>query len=137
LKRVVFDTDVWISGIAFEGEVRKLLTYALEGHIMPVTSLPLLRELERVLLGRKFRYPPAMVSTILTEIQDIAILTHPTQKVKIIKVDPADNLVLECALSGDAEAIVTGDQHLQNVKSFSGIPILSPTALFETLREKP
>jgi predicted nucleic acid-binding protein len=42
LNRAVFDTNVWISGLVFGGEVRKVLLAAIEGRVIPVVSMELL-----------------------------------------------------------------------------------------------
>ncbi len=41
--------------------------------------------------------------------------------------DPDDDKLLETALMGEADCIVTGDQDLQVMSPFLHIPILSPT----------
>lgn len=41
--------------------------------------------------------------------------------------DPEDDKLLETALMGEADCIVTGDQDLQVMSPFHHIPILSPT----------
>ncbi len=135
MRRVVFDTNVWISGISFEGEVRRLLRFALEGRVTVVVSLPLLQELDRVLTGKKFGYVPSSAATILYEIQSFAILVYPEKKIDVIKEDPADNRVLECAREGRADLIVSGDNHLLKLKEWQGISILSPKQFLEKLRK--
>ena len=40
--------------------------------------------------------------------------------------DPDDDKLLETALMGEAECVVTGDQDLQAMSPFQNIPILSP-----------
>ena len=40
--------------------------------------------------------------------------------------DSDDNMVLECALSGGADYIISGDQDLIILKEFHGIKLLSP-----------
>jgi predicted nucleic acid-binding protein len=42
----------------------------------------------------------------------------------IVKDEP-DNRVLECALTGNAEAIVTGDHELLALREFRGVRVLS------------
>ena len=41
--------------------------------------------------------------------------------------DPEDDKLLETAVMGEADCIVTGDQDLRVMSSFQDIPILSPT----------
>jgi predicted nucleic acid-binding protein len=40
--------------------------------------------------------------------------------------DPDDDDVLACALAAGADVVVSGDKRLRDLKSFHGIPILSP-----------
>ena len=41
--------------------------------------------------------------------------------------DPDDDMLLETALLGDADCLVTGDRDLLEMTPFRGIPILTPT----------
>ncbi len=50
----------------------------------------------------------------------------PQITVDLIKADPDDNRILECALAADVKYIVTGDPHLLNLESFDKIKIISP-----------
>lgn len=48
--------------------------------------------------------------------------------------DPTDSVVLEAALAGRADAIVTGDRHhLLPLKRIRDIPIMTPRAFLEFL----
>jgi putative PIN family toxin of toxin-antitoxin system len=124
--RVVFDTNVWISGLVFKGEVRKVIQKALDEEVRPVISIPLLRELEKVLLSSKIDYSPIAAAETLHQIQELCLLVHPTQKIRVIHSDPVDNRVLECALEGQANLIVSGDKHLPDLGVFRGIRIITP-----------
>ena len=48
----------------------------------------------------------------------------PRQKLRVVKDDP-DNRVLECALAGRADAIVTGDSALLELGEFRGVRVIS------------
>ncbi len=41
-------------------------------------------------------------------------------------VDPKDDMILECALAGRADIILTGDDHLLRLHPWRGIAILTP-----------
>jgi uncharacterized protein len=51
----------------------------------------------------------------------------------VIAADPDDDRVLECAVSGHADLIVSGDQHLTRLESFRGIGIVRPVDFLRTL----
>jgi len=40
--------------------------------------------------------------------------------------DPNDDFILECAVTGNADLIVTGDKDLLSLKSFRGIHLVTP-----------
>ncbi len=54
-------------------------------------------------------------------------MVFPVERASGATPDPFDEMVLECALSARADAIVSGDKkHLLVLEEFRGIPILSP-----------
>jgi len=53
---------------------------------------------------------------------ELAIVVAPRRRLRILQ-DDADNPILECALAGRAEAIVTGDKVLLALESFGNIPV--------------
>ena len=67
---------------------------------------------------------------ILTKAAEIII---PRATLEVIKEDPADDRILECAVAGRADLIVSGDQHLRRLKAYQGIPIIRPVDFLRTL----
>jgi hypothetical protein len=64
-------------------------------------------------------------------------LVRPTLHIEAIADKGSDNRVLECAVAGQVDAIVTGDRkHLLPLRRYAGIPILSPTAFLEAWQQK-
>jgi putative PIN family toxin of toxin-antitoxin system len=125
---IVLDTNVLISAIAFGGRPREVLEKVISGTFAMAISAEMLAEFQGVLEGRKFRYPSAIVCTIVNELLAVSELVRPTMKVEQIKADPADNRILECALESRAACIVTGDRHLLELGQFEGISILDVAA---------
>lgn len=122
---LVLDTNVIVSGLLFTGTPRKILNAALLGQLKLITSAALLDELERV-LKNKFSNTGIEVTQMLEIVMKAAVISIPTEIIEIIKDDPSDNRVLECAASGKAEVIISGDKHLLKLKKFRDIPILTP-----------
>ena len=58
-----------------------------------------------------------------------AILTSGKLKLTVIREDPPDDRYLECAVEGEAEYIVSGDQHLLSLGEYRGIRVLTPRVL--------
>ena len=60
-------------------------------------------------------------------------LTIPSQTLNIIKEDPDDNRILECAAEAGSDVIVSGDDDLLVLKEFRGIRVLSPRQFLQLL----
>lgn len=130
--RVVLDTNVVISALISSGPPRVVVGLCRTGDILPVTSDALLTELSEV-MRRKFGWEANRVAPLLDEVRSFALVVLPGVTVQRIPEDPADNRVLECALEGDVDFIVSGDsRHLQPLVRFEGIPIMSPAQFMAT-----
>ena len=126
--RIVLDTNVIISALISDGPPRAIVKLCRSGEVQLVTSGVIIAELSEV-LRRKFHWGAPRVETLLQELRSFALVVVPAEAVHRIPDDPADDRVLECALEGGVDTIVSGDsRHLQPLGSFCGIPILSPIA---------
>lgn len=65
-----------------------------------------------------------------------AIIVSPKIKFNIVKEDPDDNKVLECASEGRVNFIITQDNHLLRLREFQGIKILKPEEFLNLLKGK-
>ena len=131
--RTVLDTNVVISGLLFTGPPHRILQLAIRREILPVTSPVLLEELSGV-LRTKFKYPVSVAETVVEEWADLCERIEPTTRLAVVSEDPSDNRVLECAVDGKAETVVTGDRHLLSLGTFRGIPILTPQEFLGRIR---
>jgi putative PIN family toxin of toxin-antitoxin system len=132
--RIVLDTNVLISALLFGGNPQAVLEKAIMGQIGLALSRDILNELEGVLCGKKFGFPFEIAQGIVRELEAIGELVAPTRKIAVVKVDPYDNMILECAVEANADYVVSGDNHLLELKRFEGIPILSPAQFIEVLQ---
>jgi predicted nucleic acid-binding protein len=64
-------------------------------------------------------------------------MVDPPVSLDVIRDDPEDNRVLECAVGGNANFIVSGDKHLLAIKEYLGIVILSPAEFLRLLALHP
>ena len=125
--KVVLDTNVLISAIMFGGKSRDILEMGISGKIKIAISQDILKKLAEVLIGKKFRTPIEFVQQTIHELSEIAELVIVTGKINVVKNDPDDNRILECAVSAKADYIVSGDSDLVILKNFKKIKILSPS----------
>ena len=124
--RVVIDTYVLISAIFWTGKPKQLLNQIRLGRLTFLTSEILLAELKEILTrkDKPFGLSVEEAERVVAAMRDLAEVVEPQQRLSICQ-DEEDNRVLECAVEGRAEWIITGDRHLLNLKSFQGIPIVT------------
>jgi putative PIN family toxin of toxin-antitoxin system len=121
--RVVLDTNVLVSAIISDGKPRELFRKGIESQFSIVTSDPMLKELSRVLRQPKFKTNPIEIHRITLALLSSTEVVSVKTKLKVVKEDPKDDMVIETAYDGRADFIVTGDSHLLELESFRGIKI--------------
>lgn len=122
--KVILDTNVLISSILFGGKPRKIIKHVQEGNITPIISPVLLAELIDVLV-KKFQFAPDKLLLVEDLIKENFMLVNPSITISIIS-DKDDNRVLEAAIEGGCNYIVSGDQDLLKLKSFQNVKIVTP-----------
>jgi putative PIN family toxin of toxin-antitoxin system len=122
--RVVFDTNVLISALVFPGgQGEAALHRIIEERDELVLSKPILDELLGV-LARKFSRDAEELAHAAVFLGELGTMVKPGRRLKVLKDDP-DNRVLECAIAGHADAIITGDRALLALNRYREVQILS------------
>jgi len=121
-RRVVFDTNVFLSSLTFGGKPEVLFEMARAGRIQLVVSTSILAEMA-LILKSKFDWDNEDIRQALRVIGRHAELVKPATRLRVLE-DDADNRVLECAVEGRADLIISGDHHLLDLKEFRGIQIV-------------
>ena len=125
MTRVVLDTNVLVSGLGWSGPPAALVDAVLAGELTLLSSTALIVELRRVLsypkLAKVFASPSAVADLVASA--SVQVLTSTQLQVVA---DDSDNRVLEAALDGGADYIVSGDDGLLSLGSFQGIPVVTP-----------
>jgi putative PIN family toxin of toxin-antitoxin system len=123
-KRVVFDTNILVSALAFPGgRAEAALRRIIEQTDQLVLSRPIVDELLDV-LARKFARDAEELAHVAVFVTELAVVVAPKRRLRVVKDDP-DNRILECAVAGRAEVIVTGDKALLALKFYEKIRILT------------
>ncbi|MCC6806379.1 MAG: putative toxin-antitoxin system toxin component, PIN family [Deltaproteobacteria bacterium] len=124
--RVVIDTNITVSALLFGGVPLKVVEAAFSRRFVWVISEPLLVELDRALGSPKFALSAREKATLSAPILDVVEIVVPTTHLEVIERCPADNRVLECAVDGGCERIVTGDRRdLLGLKSYQAVRIVT------------
>ena len=125
--KVVLDTNIYISAVLFGGNCEEILRLATQRSFELIISKSIILEIEAV-LKEKFKWSKKQVSETLAYIKNISTLIKPNISISVIKEDPSDNKIIECAIFVGANYIVTGDKnHLLPLKEYKGIKIVSPS----------
>ena len=119
------DTNVYISAFNFGGPPLEILILAVRREIALFISPSILKEIEGVSL-RTFKWSAEPAQEMLRTIHQFARSVAPRERIDILKEDPSDNRILECAVEANAHMLITGDKHLETLRSFRGIVIMSP-----------
>ena len=129
---VVLDTNIFISAVFWEGKPYILVKKAINQEIIVFISAHIIEEIRKVLV-RDFNLTKQEIDDIVSAVLYFTHLIEPKEKVDVIKEDPTDDRILECALACNANFIVSRDNHLLNLKEFRGIKIASPEDFLKTL----
>ena len=123
--KVVIDTNVFISAFYLpESRPANVVLLARRKTILNLISPQILKEVERI-IKKKLLWDNSKTEGAVRLIKNFSEEVHPQERLAIIVDDP-DNLILECAVAGQANFIISGDKHLLNLKNFQGINIVTP-----------
>lgn len=130
--RVVLDTNVFVSGIFWDGNFcSQIITKWKNRKFQLISSMEILDEFVNTLNNFKIQMPEKMIKEWRNFIIENSIIVKPTIKLNIIKEDPDDNKFLEVGVAGKANLIVSQDKHLLKLINYQGIKIVNPEkALF-------
>lgn len=134
--RVLVDTNVLISGLLWDGNESNLLRMCKTGELTNLISPPIFEELEKVLSGRKFGLTANEVSKLIELVISFSDMVHPQMELTVVTTDADDNRILECALAGKADYIVSGDKHLLKLGEFKGMPIINAKEMLKIIQNE-
>ncbi|MPZ98351.1 MAG: putative toxin-antitoxin system toxin component, PIN family [Dehalococcoidia bacterium] len=133
--RLVLDTNVLVSALVTPGgSPFRVYARCLEPDIVLLTSAPLIAELRGV-MSQKFAWPSEEIDEAIAELLLASEVVEPAEAVRDVPDDPDDDRVLEAALAGEAELIVSGDRHLLRLDEWQRIPILRPREALDVIGE--
>ena len=136
MTRIVFDSNVLVSALLFSDSIPGKAFFGALNLGTVLVSGTLVEELSRVLRRNRFDHyvtrkeRDQFLESLILESELIEI----TERIRVCS-DPEDNWVLELAVSGNAEYIVTGDSDLLVLNPFRGVEILSPAEFLNTVSD--
>lgn len=122
---VVFDTNILFSAVGWRGRPYRCVELAREGTITGVVCPQILNELTEKLQS-KLHFSEDMATDVLADYLSFLQLVSIPGKLQFVANDPDDDAILECAVEGQADFIITGDRrHLLPIGTYAGIEIMT------------
>lgn len=132
LMRVVLDTKAVISALLFSGTASRLVVLWQARCLTVLVSRKILQEYLRVLAYPKFKLSDQEIRRLIEEeLLPFVETVRVRRPLAVVRRDPEDNRFLECAVTGRAKYLVTGDQDLRELASYRGITILTAGEFLE------
>ena len=123
--KVLLDTNILISALGWSGKPKVIFEKCLHDELELITSPNQIEELRRVMNYSKFNFTKEQKATFIFIIIEIATMVEITGKVKVIVDDPDDNAILETAIVGNVQYLISGDPHLLKLKEFAKVKIVT------------
>ena len=134
-RRVVVDTNVFISAVLFGGPPGRLVTLWQQKEDAFLISSEVLKEYLRGLANPKFQLTRDEIKSLIeVEVMPFVEPVKIRTKLRIIDKDPSDNKFLELAVDGKADVIVSSDKHLLEIGTHGGIEIVPVAEFLERLK---
>ncbi|MBN2422815.1 putative toxin-antitoxin system toxin component, PIN family [Candidatus Woesearchaeota archaeon] len=130
-KKIILDTNIYISAVAWGGNPDKIMQKAINGEYKIYLSVNQLKEIKRVLAYPRLKFTNQQQQDFLSFLYKLCIIIEPSEKVNVVKEDHDDNLVLEPAIDNKIDYIISGDNHLLNLKEFKGAKIIKATEFLD------
>jgi len=140
--RIILDANQFVSAVLVPvGHPAQILQAWRTDQFDLVVSPAIVAEIRRVLLyahlQEKHGWNKGQVNEFLAGIVDAAIIVPGEVDVRAVPDDPTDDKYVACALEGNAEYIVSGDEHLKRLGSYRGIEVVAPSEFLDLLAKIP
>lgn len=136
IPKVVVDTNVFVSAAILKGTTTALMECWRNNQFILLFSVDIFDEYFEVIARPKFAQEERDIRELAELLTEKGVAVESQIRLNVIKDDPDDNKFLECAVAGEADFIVSGDQHLLALKEYKGIKILKIAEFLQEIEEK-
>lgn len=125
-QKITVDTNFLVSATQWDYSFcHKLLIQFIEVGVEIFTTREILEEFFKVLV-RDFKYSNKEANALIEVLLSFLNLIETTTNLEVIKEDPEDNKIIECAFESGSEFIITYDKHLLRLREYKKIKIIKP-----------
>jgi len=132
--RIVIDTNVVVSSfLSPTGGPARIFELLNQEAFELLLSEAILEEWKAALnypkIQKLHQLNEAEIAEIIAGFRLIGTLVEPAIIPPVVINDPDDDKFIECAVAGGAEYIISGDKHLNSIREYHGILLLTPAVL--------
>ena len=132
-KKVVLDTNIYVSAIGWNGIPSQIIQKAIDGEFNLYISLNQLIEIRDVLEYPKLKFTKQQKNKFLSQLYSLCQIIIPSKKVDVIREDTDDNAILEPCIDYKIDFVISGDNHLLKINGFNGSKIITPSKFLEEI----
>jgi putative PIN family toxin of toxin-antitoxin system len=122
--RAVFDSNIFISALVIPGgQAEAAIEAVISGQVELCLSREIIHEVLRV-LADKFSRDAEELARAAVFLSELSTPIATKLRLAVLEDEP-DNRILECAVTGRADVVVTGDRTMLRLRKHEGIRILS------------
>ena len=132
--KVVIDTNTWISAmLGKDSNPARVVKKIKDETVVNYTSEEIMEEIKEVMQRSRIKRITKEHERHFLRyfIGTMSVFTEPKERLHVINDDPDDNRILECAITGNVNYIISGDKHLLNLKEYKGIRIVNSKRFLE------
>ncbi len=136
--KITADTNVLISATFWKGSSHKIMEMVERKELILILSHAIIEEYEGVLhydeIQKKIKHRNLEMHLTIQKIISLSKIVEPSEEIKIVEDDPDDNAIVECAVEGNVDYILSQDKHLLNLGEFRKIKIVNPENFLKEVR---
>ena len=116
MTRITVDTNVLVSATFWYGTSYKIIELVEQGKVELVLSDAIIQEFSAVLeydeIKKKMVNKKLLMLRAVEKLVLMSKIVVPAIKIAVVKEDPDDDKVLECAIAGNVDYLISKDNHL-------------------------
>jgi len=131
--KIILDANIFISSFFWGGNPRSVLDRVIKGTDKLFITKEILDEIESVMGRPKFHIEKEKVAYFINSIEEIGNMVIPKKRINNGSKDKTDNKYIECGIMADADYIISGDDHLLELKEYETIKIVTARDYLDNL----